>query len=324
MRGEHGMDEAASVRWSEVMEGLKTGLDVVLEAIPCGSRICFVDYPVHRNIGDLLIMQGAEAFFRANGIEVVARYSLHDCPNVLSLPSGTIVTFHGGGNFGDLYPAHQHLRERLTKDNPDRRVVMLPQTVFYRNEVATASTIACMGTHPDLHIFVRDQGSRARIAGMLPNASVALAPDMAHYLWPALYPGQVPEVYGSPLRVMRRDREAAGGVGGMDWDDLFPPIERAAIACFRKAQCTRHLPAATMAGIWTVYAGLAVAKAVRRYRPHTMVETSRLHGHILACLMGIPSVVLDNSYGKNSAYFSLWTHALPGCSLSGSQQQRLA
>ena len=37
------------------------------------------------------------------------------------------------------------------------------------------------------------------------------------------------------------------------------------------------------------------------------IITSRLHGHIFACLLGIPNEVCDNSYGKNSGYYNQWT-----------------
>jgi pyruvyl transferase EpsO len=37
------------------------------------------------------------------------------------------------------------------------------------------------------------------------------------------------------------------------------------------------------------------------------VLTDRLHGHILCMLLGIPHILLDNSYGKNRGFFEQWT-----------------
>jgi pyruvyl transferase EpsO len=45
------------------------------------------------------------------------------------------------------------------------------------------------------------------------------------------------------------------------------------------------------------------ASVIKRSR---LVVTNRLHGHILSCLLGVPNVVLDNTYGKNSAYYRCW------------------
>ena len=41
------------------------------------------------------------------------------------------------------------------------------------------------------------------------------------------------------------------------------------------------------------------------------IVTDRLHGHILALLLGIPHIVLDNDYGKLAAYIRVWTQASP-------------
>ena len=308
-----------TAKWISAMDALKTQVDVVLDAIPRGSRVCYIDYPVHRNVGDLLIMRGTEAFFRANGIETIARYSVNDCPDTLNLPPGTIVAFHGGGNFGDLYPAHQRLRERLTKVHADRRVVVLPQTVFYTESADTSAAVACMGAHPDLHVFARDVESNVRIKKLLPNATVKLSPDMAHYLWPTLYRGHIESGMGTPLRIIRRDQEAvhleSDGKPSMDWDDIYSLLDKGFVRCFRAVQRRRWLSGDILARIWLAYSNHAINKAVQQYKQYHGVETSRLHGHILACLLGIPSVLIDNSYEKNSAYFNLWTHALPGCRL---------
>jgi pyruvyl transferase EpsO len=41
------------------------------------------------------------------------------------------------------------------------------------------------------------------------------------------------------------------------------------------------------------------------------VETSRLHGFIFASLLGVPSRLHDNSYGKNAAYHKSWHTDMP-------------
>ncbi|MBX4758626.1 polysaccharide pyruvyl transferase, partial [Klebsiella sp. CVUAS 8534.2] len=39
-----------------------------------------------------------------------------------------------------------------------------------------------------------------------------------------------------------------------------------------------------------------------------VIITSRMHGHILSCLVNRNSKIIDNSYGKNSGYFNEWTN----------------
>lgn len=42
-----------------------------------------------------------------------------------------------------------------------------------------------------------------------------------------------------------------------------------------------------------------------------VVVTDRLHAHILSLLMGIPNVLLDNSYGKVRRFYDEWTSSSP-------------
>jgi len=52
---------------------------------------------------------------------------------------------------------------------------------------------------------------------------------------------------------------------------------------------------------------------IYQFQRHDAVVTNRLHGHILACLLGLPNVLLANSYHKNEAFYAEWTHAIPTC-----------
>ena len=38
-----------------------------------------------------------------------------------------------------------------------------------------------------------------------------------------------------------------------------------------------------------------------------VVVTDRLHAHILCVLLGVPHVLLDNSYGKVRGFYEAWT-----------------
>ncbi|MNP69123.1 putative pyruvyl transferase EpsO [compost metagenome] len=71
-----------------------------------------------------------------------------------------------------------------------------------------------------------------------------------------------------------------------------------------------------MQTIWAKYTDYLVNKAVKRFGSYRSVQTSRLHGHILSCLMDKPNTLLDNSYGKNSSYYQTWTSGIKTASLS--------
>lgn len=44
-----------------------------------------------------------------------------------------------------------------------------------------------------------------------------------------------------------------------------------------------------------------------------LVITNRLHGHLLCILLGIPHILLPNSYYKNESFYETWTYQIPFC-----------
>ncbi|MFM7908498.1 MAG: polysaccharide pyruvyl transferase family protein [Microcystis sp.] len=50
---------------------------------------------------------------------------------------------------------------------------------------------------------------------------------------------------------------------------------------------------------------------MRQLKSHRLVISTRLHGHILCLLLGIPNIFLSNSYYKNQSFYEAWTHDVP-------------
>jgi pyruvyl transferase EpsO len=299
----------------QAMEYIKQRLAVIGEVIPSGSQIVFLDYPVYDNIGDLLIMKGAEAFFRDYGITVRKRYSYVNFRHRMKVPDDWIVVCQGGGNFGDMYPHHQRLREKAVKAFPRNRIVILPQTIHFKDPSEESRSLNALSEHPDLHVFVRDMISYETAKQTLAN--VYLAPDMAHQLYPL--PATPP---GNKLKLglLRDDDENPKEEVSVpcdkvaDWPNLFTGWDRWFMKQIIKVYSLDRrignlLP---LQRFWYSLADKYVARAMRLYNEYDEVLTSRLHGHILSCLMNKPNLLLDNSYGKNMSYYRLWTYRLEG------------
>ena len=71
------------------------------EKIPDGSTVAMLDYPVHGNTGDHLIMLGTECWVTERKLNVLGTWH---ADNFLApkLPREAILVCHGGGNMGDL------------------------------------------------------------------------------------------------------------------------------------------------------------------------------------------------------------------------------
>ena len=315
---------------SSVMESLKKRLTVIAELIPQGASVVYLDYPVHENIGDLLIMLGTEQFFRDYKIRVVYRASIKDFHRLPRkwLGADTVILCHGGGNLGDLYKPHQDLRERVIKKHIHNRIIMLPQTIHFSDPKQFALSAQIMRRHPDLHIFVRDEVSYRLARDNNIGDNVYLSPDMAHQLWPHLAVPDTGTYAARTLFLIRDDLEKntvpdevnAERAHFVDWGDLVGWGDRVAVKGFIWAHRLNGYMGNwfPIRKVWCTYVDALVGRATSLYRQHETVTTSRLHGHILACLMAKPSVLLDNSYGKNSAYFNAWTSRISTCRLISS------
>ncbi|WP_138493784.1 polysaccharide pyruvyl transferase family protein [Paenibacillus pinistramenti] len=299
------------------MAELKEKLQGILQAVPAGSEIYYVDYPLYNNGGDMLIMKGTEKFFKDYGIRILGRYNLFDFPDQLKAAPGSIFVLQGGGNFGDLYVHHQEIRERVVQQFPDHRIVILPQTIYFTSEENYDKSAAIFNAHSDLHLFVRDEPGYELAKRKFYRNHVYLSPDMAHQLWPIVSSRKAEK---DTLFFLRTDIEAgdaqphAGQLDPRDcrdWDSLFTHAEsRVTHHLSRVCRLDKKLGGSLPTRLfWYKYTDYLIGKAVNLFGSYREVHTSRLHGHILACLMDKPHVLLDNSYGKNSLYYRTWTHS---------------
>ncbi|MCM3161733.1 polysaccharide pyruvyl transferase family protein [Metabacillus litoralis] len=282
---------------------IKDQLKIILTVIPKNSNVIYIEYPLHSNIGDMLIMKGTEKFFLDNNICVKKRYSIFDFKTDKKVNNEDILVLHGGGNFGDLYPAHQKFREKVIKTFPNNRIVILPQSIHYNNDINLHKTASIFSSHNDLHVFLRDNISLG-IARQYFKCNSYMAPDMAHQL----YPITDSKIGNGLLGIIRTDGELNNEYdidynkynNITDWPQLLNRLNYMTIRIFRNLSKLRFI---NVYPIWTIYKDLLIKKAIKLYNLYDEVETSRLHGFILACLMDKKACLLDNSYGKNSRYF---------------------
>lgn len=296
------------------MQVLKEELEIVLTAIPKKSKIIYIDYPVHGNVGDILIMKGTEQFFKDNNIEVLKRYSVLNYKENLNIPSDCIIVCHGGGNFGDLYFVHQNIRKKIVASYPQNRVVILPQTIHYNDKNELTKDAEIFNKHKDLHFFVRDKKSYELASEYFNNNKIYLSPDMAHQLWKLEVP--TVSVRSEELNFIRTDIEKNKKVEdvyknkkSMDWKDLYSKLDYILIKLIvLLSKLDRKLGGTIpVYKFWEVYTNYIVNKSVRLFSSYSHINTSRLHGHILSCLISKSNILIDNSYGKNSSYYNAWT-----------------
>lgn len=286
------------------------------------TRVALLDLPYHRNAGDAAIWLGERATLERLGVEVtyLADAGRYDAQRLAERVSDGPVLLHGGGSVGDLWPWPQDLRERVLRDLPGRRVIQLGQSVHFRDPARLARFTDVVTAHGDYVFLARDEASAERAAAFSP-AEIRLVPDLAFGLGALPRPTAGSGVLG----LARDDHESSSGLRDAaathpdirvaDWDlgpwgDVVWQTRRLAPRLFRRT--------VRSAGAYAITGPLmdaAMESMVRQvFRAGTgllgtaeVVVTDRLHAHILCTLMGLPHVVLDNSYGKTRALHDLWT-----------------
>ncbi|WP_295883214.1 polysaccharide pyruvyl transferase family protein [uncultured Thiohalocapsa sp.] len=293
---------AQQVRLTAVLDGL----------VPPGARVFYLDYPVSSNVGDLLLYHGTEAWLSKSGHQVVGRASIIDF-RFPRLAADVAILCQGGGNFGDLY-RHQRFREAVVARYPGNRIVFLPQTVHYQSAQAIAESRRRLSAHDDLHLVLREHRSLALAEQYFPGCRTYLAPDMAVMLYPITrqYTRSGP---GGQLCLFRRDKERPAEHlptrGCCTWEGDWKQILGVHYIALRLLQALIITagtlgPTSVTARVWKAFTWQLVQRSAARFLAADRIETSRLHGHIFAVLLGVPSRLHDNSYGKNAAYFRCW------------------
>ncbi len=145
----------------------------------------YVGLPYYVNIGDTLIWEGTKEFLRI--LPYKCLYSTNDYYfTEHKLEKNIVILLQGGGNFGDLYRQHSLFRRRIIELYPNNKVVILPQSVFYQNEVLLTDDAAFYAKHLNVTICARDNYSYRLLSHHFAN-QILLVPDMAFYIDLAKY-----------------------------------------------------------------------------------------------------------------------------------------
>ncbi len=304
------------------MQHLQKRVMGVAEIIPRTAPLIYLDYPVHANIGDLLIEKGTERFFAHLDYNVVGCRSAHDFfSSAADRVTGEMtIVLHGGGNFGDLYGLHQAFRERVIEKFPDNRIVLLPQTIHFDSQARLEACARLFSRHRNLHVCLRDQRSLEIFKTHFDNPAY-LIPDMAHFLWEEFMPHRAGKAGTRTLLFVRTDKELrpfSGAVDGLpqpvDWGDLIGLEDRIAFRTLNALYARGPFIGrwTSLHPLWRHLRDHLIAKAERLFQGYGTVKTNRLHAGIFALLMGRRAVLSDNSYGKLSGYYSTWLKDVPG------------
>lgn len=299
----------------------KAILSTIGDLMPKNDQFALLDFPDYANIGDSAIYVGESDLFKRFSRRPAYVAAMHhtDWQAMEAAIGNGPIYIQGGGNFGDLWTDLNDFHEEILRRYPNRRVVQLPQTIYYENPEKAASMAALCKAHTDFVLLVRDQRS-FDFAKENFKADIRLCPDSAFMIEKLDRTAPTHEL----LMLIRQDKETQGvdiskhqfpgdRVLVIDW-----PEEQSDNSLFGKikayASANAHEPWTLLPGnkhrrrgnLLEMVARRRVKKGADLLSQGRTVITDRLHGHILCTLLNIPHVVIDNSYGKISGFAKAW------------------
>lgn len=293
-------------------------IDDTLHPLLSGSEnIALLDQPNHPNVGDSAIWLGEQKFLEKHKIRTSYKcdFNIYNEDTLRNTIGNDVILIHGGGNFGNLYKHHHDFRLNVISAFPRHRIIQMPQSIHFSSQEETVKTAAVISQHSDFHLLCRDQHSYD-FSQQHFNCNVYLCPDMAFYIGPITCPASPEHKTGF---LSRTDSEAPktkqasnpSDYVEFDWleDDNSLIIK---LNSLMTRQYVRHPSALKHFHkiIEKTYNKLALARfnrGIRQLCKSEVILTNRLHGHILCLLLGKEHLFLDNSYGKLSRFYNLWT-----------------
>ena len=279
------------------------------------SNYVLLDVPYYTNIGDTLIWEGTKHFLKDIPHKCLYTASV-ETYKFRPLPQDTVILMQGGGNFGDIWRRHQDLRLEIIKAYPNNKIIILPQTVFYKDHAVFQEDAKIFNSHKNLHICARDTVSLEYLQQSL-TCNLLLVPDMAFCITDKLLKKYSKKEGDRALFLKRNDTEfceydfgahiteESAMLDTCDWPTMDRNYKTTDFMykLMRKKRTPERLPDIYANRIFRPF---LIKKGIEFVSQYKKVYTTRLHVAILSLLLGKEIVFFDNSYGKNSSFFDTW------------------
>ena len=285
-------------------------------ALPDGSRAFVLLSADYGNIGDLAIAEAQRRFLAA----ALPSFSVVVVPISMTLETlrsiraqvmpGDVITLIGGGNMGYMYPDIEELRQQVIRAFSGNRVICFPQTLDWSQSSASQRALARIARtysrHPDLHLFARETVTLKKLQELFadrPSVNVGLAPDIVLSATASGLGMDGGAPSGVVLLCLRNDGERK--LGEHDGAVLRKVLAETKLDV---EETDTH---AGGAGLSPERCAQLLVEKLEQFEAARLVVTDRLHGMIMAALVGTPCLVLPNSNHKIRQTWLDWLTQVP-------------
>ncbi|KAL7069175.1 hypothetical protein ACR3K2_04320 [Cryptosporidium serpentis] len=276
-------------------------------------------------------------------VEILSKFTVPE--------SQRAIVFHGGGNFGDLYTHHHKLRHVVMSDFHDYTIVMFPQTVFFRNVTNQMATHDIFVQHQGkVFLAARDTNSMDTLQKMFNNENnnieITMLPDLAFLIGDQRKRRGIPLLdlliharmdNEAPLLSIKKEKFRMSKINMNAIKNMIKDIKNLMMNYKSNINYQERKVRYNINEKWFDFITVLVddwlysdaqfkdvesADFIEKSISRTldgmaflsraqMVITNRLHGHILMILLGIPHIIMGDSFGKLAHFRDTWTSNCP-------------
>lgn len=201
-----------------------------------------------------------------------------------------LIFLHSGYHTTDLYMLEEHTQRKVVQLFPDKKIVILPQTIYYKNHIEEKKAINIYNNHPNLLLMCRDDVSYNIAERIFPNCKLILFPDIVTTLIGT-------QTYNSEragiLLCVRNDQEAL--LKKNELDLLVKELSH-----IDKVQITDTT--LSISGYEFSENREKILKEMwKKYSQYKVIVTDRYHGTIFSLIANTPVIVMPSTDHKLSS-----------------------
>lgn len=164
------------------LQSIKQSLHKALGNIEPFEQCALIGYPNSGNIGDNLIWLSTIVYL-SEVLKTQVKYASTGKDFSASIMERKVgkapILIQGGGSLGDIWYENQKFKEAIISKYPDRKIIILPQTIKFVNSETLQKAVKVFNSHPQLTLFTRDDYSYEFALKHFYKCRVIKAPDMA-------------------------------------------------------------------------------------------------------------------------------------------------
>lgn len=264
-----------------------------LKATSTEKRIILIGTAIYGNIGDHAISIAERTFFdiefpNDNLVEIpISLYESNEKFINKYINNNDLIIINGGGYLGTLWPVGQKVANSIIMNNPDNRIIIFPQTVFYKenSEQLIAEHKKIVQKHSNLSLIVRDKKSYDFVKKENFNfKNILLTPDIVSYIKKNEFKNSKNKI----VFVLRRDHEK------LNYNNMITKLENYFLDLGYSKKDFVYTDS-VVDGFYNLYNREDIVNTyLQSIGEADFVISDRLHGMILAAICGIPVIALDN------------------------------